>query len=103
MKYMQYKYLREKDLTDKKRLLRSLFHKYIGILYSTGMRSSGCLNLKWKDVYPNPLDNEEDRKERVLIKIHSEQSKTGRSREIFARVKRRLDTIQNIIKTWYHH
>ena len=98
MKYMQYKYLREKDLTDKERLLRSLFHKYIGILYSTGMRSSECLNLKWKDVYPNPLDSEEDRKERVLIKIHSEQSKTGRSREIVARIKKRLDAIERDYK-----
>ena len=98
MKWMQYKYLRETGISDKEKLIRSLFHKYIGILYSTGMRSSEGLNLKWKDIYPNPLDSEEDQKERVLIKIHSTQSKTGRSREIVARIKKRLDAIERDYK-----
>lgn len=62
MKWMQYKYLRETGISEKERVVRSLFHKYIGILYNSGMRSSECLNLRWSDIGINPLDNEEQKK-----------------------------------------
>ena len=62
------------------------------------MRSSECLNLKWKDIYPNPLDNEEDRKERVLIKIHSEQSKLVEVEKLVFESKKKIDAIERDYK-----
>jgi len=98
MKWMQYKYLRETGISEKERVVRSLFHKYIGILYNSGMRSSECLNLRWSDIGINPLDNEEQKKVNRLIKIHFTKSKTGRSREIVAPIAVRLDAIKRDYK-----
>ena len=98
MKWMQYKYLRETEISEKEKVVRSLFHKYIGILYNSGMRSSECLGLRWNDIHINPLDNEEQKKVNRLIKIHYTKSKTGRSREIVAPITVRLDAIKRDYK-----
>ena len=98
MKWMQYKYLRETGISEKEKVVRSLFHKYLGILYASGMRSSECLGLRWSDISINPLDNEEQKKVNRLIKIHFTKSKTGRSREIVAPIAVRLDAIKRDYK-----
>ena len=93
-KYLEYKYCKDKSITDAERAKRIIFTKLIGVLYNTGLRSSECLGLRWNEVYANPMDNADKRKINMMVKVRRENSKTGKQRVLAAPIKRRMDIIR---------
>ena len=93
-RYLEYTYCKDKSIGEKERALRVIFTKMIGVLFNTGLRGKECLGLRVNEVYANPLDNAENRKRNVLVKVRSTNSKTGKSRVLAAPIKRRIDVIK---------
>ena len=73
---------------------RSIFREFIGISYNTGMRPSEILKLKWSDVSINITDTKENQKIYRILKVRSENSKTGRMRSVNGPVGRRLERLK---------
>ena len=73
---------------------RSIFREFIGISYNTGMRPSEILRLKWGDVSINITDTKENQKIYRILKVRSENSKTGRMRSVNGPVGRRLERLK---------
>ena len=71
------------------------FQKFIGISYNTGMRPKEIIGLKlWGDVSINISDTKENQKIFRLLKVKSENSKTGKMRSVNAPVGRRLQRLK---------
>jgi len=87
-------YLKPDGSSDLERCKRKIFREYMLIAYATGDRPGSLLKMKWGDVRINPQDNPEDQKVMRLLKVRSENSKTGRSRTINAPVARRLERLK---------
>lgn len=97
-KFLEYKYTREKDLTDIERRTRILFTKFVGVMVNTGLRPREFLTLRWCDISNfKGSDGKADSKV-VVLHIRAEVAKTGRSRNVVAPVKRRLEVIKNSLK-----
>ena len=90
-RWMQYKYSREKDISDEERAKRIVFAKFLTIQYNTGMRNKEQLGLRWKDIAPNPNSKDDDD---YLITISADRSKTGKSRQIAAPIGDKLEAIK---------
>ncbi len=73
---------------------RSIFREFIGISYNTGMRPNEILQLKWSDVSINITDTKENQKVFRILKVRSENSKTGRMRSVNGPVGRRLERLK---------
>jgi len=73
---------------------RSIFREFIGISYNTGMRPNEILQLKWSDVSINITDTKENQKIYRILKVRSENSKTGRRRSVNGPVGRRLERLK---------
>ena len=73
---------------------RSIFREFIGISYNTGMRPSEILKLKWSDVSINITDTKENQKIYRILKVRSENSKTGRMRSVNGPIGRRLERLK---------
>ena len=73
---------------------RSIFREFIGISYKTGMRPSEILKLKWGDVSINITDTKENQKIYRILRVKSENSKTGRMRSVNGPVGRRLERLK---------
>ena len=73
---------------------RSIFREFIGISYNTGMRPNEILQLKWSDVSINISDTKENQKVFRILKVRSENSKTGRMRSVNGPVGRRLERLK---------
>jgi len=93
-KYLEYKYCKDKSITDAERAKRIVFTKLVGVMMNVGCRVKECLGLQWNEVYANPLDDAEKRKVNMLVKIRRENSKTGKARVVAAPIKRRIDIIK---------
>jgi len=93
-KYLEYKYCKDKSITDAERAKRIVFTKLVGVMMNVGTRVKECLGLQWNEVYANPLDDAEKRKVNMLVKIRKENSKTGKARVVAAPIKRRIDIIK---------
>lgn len=73
---------------------RSIFREFIGISYNTGMRPNEILQMKWGDISVNITDTEENKKVFRILKVRSENSKTGKSRSVNGPVGRRLERLK---------
>jgi hypothetical protein len=71
-RYLEYKYQREKGLTDLEKNRRIVFTKAIGILANTGLRPKELLGLRWIDISHYPNAENEDRKRIAVIHIRKE-------------------------------
>lgn len=97
-KFLEYQYTREKDITDIERRTRILFTKFVGVMVNTGLRPREFLTLRWCDISNfKGSDGKVDSKI-VVMHIRAEVAKTGRSRNVVAPVKRRLEVIKNSLK-----
>lgn len=97
-KFLEYKYTREKDITQQERRTRILFAKFVGVMVNTGLRPREFLTLRWCDISNykgghNNIDNKV-----VVLHIRAEVAKTGRSRNVVAPVKRRLEVIKKSLR-----
>ena len=88
------KYLKPEGSTPLERCKRAIFREYMLIAYATGARPNEIMTMTWGDIRINPQDTEEDKKVMRLLKVRSENSKTGKSRTINAPVARRLQRLQ---------
>jgi integrase len=95
-KFMEYKYTRDKSVNAEELAIRKIFAKLIGIMMNGGFRVKEVRGLTWNEVYANPLDHAEKRKENVLIKVRASNSKNGKSRVVAAPVKKRFDIIKKM-------
>ena len=78
---------------------RSIFREFIGISYNTGMRPKEILGLTWGDVSVNVSDTKENQKIFRLLKVKSENSKTGKMRSVNSPVGRRLQRLKESYET----
>jgi len=88
------KYLKPEGSSPLERCKRSIFREWIGISYNTGMRPKELLGLKWGDVSINISDNKENQKIFRLLKVQSENSKTGKMRSVNGPVSRRMERLK---------
>ena len=87
-------YLKPEGSSPLERCKRSIFREWIGISYNTGMRPKELLGLKWGDVSINISDTKENQKIFRLLKVKSENSKTGKMRSVNGPVGRRLERLK---------
>lgn len=88
------KFLKPEGSTLLDQTRRSIFREFIGISYNTGMRPSEILKLKWGDVSINITDTKENQKIYRIIKVRTENSKTGRMRSVNGPVGRRFERLK---------
>ena len=101
-KFLEYKHCREKGITEIERRTRILFTKFVGIMVNTGLRPREFLTLRWCDISNfKGSDGKIDNKIAVLH-IRAEVAKTGRSRNVVAPVKRRLEVIKKSLREIGH-
>ena len=97
-RFLEHKYQREKGIDAIEKHRRILFTKFVGIMVNTGMRPREFLTLKWKDI-SNHIGSDPKQKDKVVvIHIRSENSKTGRPRNIVSPVRRRFEVIKGSYK-----
>lgn len=97
-KWMQYKWVNEKDIKPDEKLKRRLYGLFFTIHHQTGCRSKEILGIKWKDISIISTDKGEDKRFRRAINIDKENSKTGVGRKIVAPVAEQFDRIKRIYK-----
>jgi len=97
-RFLEYKYQREKNLTELEKHRRILFTKFVGVMVNTGMRPKEFLTLRWKDISAHRSTDPNLRKKIAVISIRAENSKTGRARNIVAPVRNRLEVIKQSYK-----
>jgi integrase len=98
-KFLEYKYIKEREVDEDERQKRIIFAKSWGILMNTGMRPKELLGLKVKEINSNPhIKDEQERKRQVVLTIRADNSKTGRSRRVVAPIKRRVELILKAYK-----
>jgi integrase len=91
-------YLKPVGTTELEQCKRAMFREYMLIAYSTGCRPNELITMTWGDIRVNPQDSDEDKKIFRLMKVRSENSKTGVSRTINAPVARRLQRLESAYK-----
>ena len=101
-KFLEYKYTREKDLTDIERRTRILFTKFVGVMVNTGLRPKEFLTLRWCDISNYKGDGSKADSKIVVIHVRAEVAKTGRSRNVVAPVKKRLEVIKKSLRELGH-
>jgi integrase len=87
-------YLKPEGSSQLEQTKRSIFREFIGISYNTGMRPKEILGLTWGDVSVNISDTKENQKIFRLLKVRSENSKTGKMRSVNGPVGRRLERLK---------
>ena len=97
-KYMLYKWIPEKGISNHEKQKRVIFYNAIGLLYNTGLRPKELLGLKVKEITKNEADTPELQKTHLKIVIRKENSKTGRSRVVVVPIKKRVERIKSAYK-----
>lgn len=97
-KYLEYKYTREKNITPLEKQRRILFTKAVGIFVNTGLRPKEFLGLKWYEVSNHVVADEKIKNKCCVINVRADNSKTGRSRNVVAPVKKRFDVLKKSYK-----
>ena len=87
-------YLKPEGRSKLEECKRKIFREYMLIAYGTGDRPGSLIKMKWGDIRINPQDTVENQQIMRLLKVRSENSKTGRSRTINAPVARRLERLK---------
>ena len=98
-KWMQYKWVNEKDISKDEKLKRRQYGFFFTLHHNLGGRSKEMLGIKWGDISVIPTDQPEDKKIRRAVYIHAENSKTGKSRSIVAPIANTLDNLQKLYKS----
>ena len=93
-RWMQYKWCNEKGITKKEQLKRRVYALVFTISHFTGMRPKEQLGLRWEDITINEQDDKADKKINRLVHIRSDNSKTGRSRDIIAPIAPQVERIK---------
>ena len=93
-KWMQYKWVNEKDISADEKMKRRLYGLFFTIHHNIGARSKEILGIKWKDISYLPKDQGEDKRYRRSITIAPENSKTGVGRKIVAPVGEQFERIK---------
>ena len=94
-KYMLYKWIPEKGISNHEKQKRVIFYNAIGLLYNTGLRPKELLGLKAKEITKNEADTPELQKTHLKIMIRKENSKTGRSRVVVVPIRKRVERIKS--------
>ena len=97
-KWMQYKWVNEKEISKDEKMKRRLYGLFFTIHHNVGCRSKEALGIKWKDISVIPTDKPEDKRFRRAINIDKENAKTGVGRKIIAPVAEQFDRIKRIYK-----
>jgi len=97
-KYLEYTYTREKGLKALEKQRRIMFTKVVGILVNTGLRPKELIGVKWKDIAQHHTADPKLKNKVVVIHIPASNSKTGRSRNVVAPVRKRFDIIRKSYK-----
>ena len=97
--YMKYDYTNQSDGTighgiGREAMKRDIFELFMDMLFLTGMRPNELLSLKWGDIAENQNDTKEQRKKHRLVTVRKENSKTGSSRVINARIGETVDLLK---------
>lgn len=96
--YLHFKYTREVGIKEDELLKRKIFQHFVGMLYQTGMRPKELLGLKLKEISKNPNWDRDAKETLLILSVRKENSKTGRSRNAVAPVKKKLDAILTAYK-----
>ena len=97
-KYMLYKWIPEKGISNHEKQKRVIFYNAIGLLYNTGLRPKELLGLKVNEITKNEVDTAELQRTHLKILIRKENSKTGRSRVVVVPIKKRVERIKSAYK-----
>ena len=97
--WIRRKWVNEKGITDKEKVIRKLYGFFFTISHNSGMRVKEQLGLRWKDIYPIPTDKGQDRIYRRAIFIPADNAKTGKSRTIVAPVGRTFDSMKKLYQS----
>ena len=98
-KWMQYRWVNEKDISADEKLKRRLYGLFFTIHHNTGMRTKEILGIRWRDVNSIPTDKPEDKKIRRSINIEAENSKTGVGRVIVCPSAEQFERLKRIYKS----
>ena len=87
------------NLEEKDILIRKIFYYFLFIMSNCGCRSKELLTLKMSDItFSNPTWNKELNDTCVEIHIRREVSKTGKSRKLVAKVKKKILRLLDVYK-----
>ena len=92
--WIQYKWCNETGITKKEKIKRRVYGLVLTIAHYTGMRPKEMISLTWGDIDINRSDSKADQKINRVISIRSENSKTGRSREIIAPIAPQIERLK---------
>lgn len=92
--WMNYKYARGASISELEAVKRRVFALYFSINYNIGARTKEMLGIRWSDISINPNDTAANKKVNRVIRIHPENSKTGKGRYIVAPIAEKLDRIR---------
>ena len=92
-KFMYYKWIREKGISDVEKATRVIFYNVIGILYNNGQRPVELLKTRVVDITEVDGQTDEIRKTHLKMYVRKENSKTGRARTVIAPIKKRIHRI----------
>ena len=98
-RWMQYKWVNEKEITLDEKLKRRQYGFYFTLHHNLGGRTKEMLGMKWGDISIIPTDKPEDKKIRTADFIAAENSKTGKSRTIVAPIANTLESLQKLYKS----
>ena len=96
-KWIQYKYCNEKGITKKEKIKRRIWGLAFTIMHFTGCRSIELIKMKWADIRDLRSGDKLQQEFNKVIYIPTENSKTGRSRELVAPIADQLKSL----KKWY--
>ena len=97
-KWMQYKWVNEKNITPDERIKRRLYGLFFTIHHNIGARSKEILGIRWRDISYVPKDEGQDKRHRRVIYIDKENSKTGVGRQIVSPVGEQFERIKKIYR-----
>lgn len=97
-RFLEYKYQKEKGISEMEKHRRILFTKFVGVMVNSGMRPSEFISLKWKDITNHQSADPKLKDKISILSIRAENAKTGRARNIVAPVRKRLEVIKRSYK-----
>ena len=77
---------------------RKIFTQFILILANAGFRSKELLGIKRKEIYVSPKWNEDEKKEKVVMVVRADNSKTGKERRVVAPCAKHIRRIEQAYK-----
>jgi integrase len=98
-RWIQYKWVNEKDVNNEEKIKRRLYSLFFTIHHNTGCRCKEILGIRWRDINVISTDKPEDKQIRRSINIDAENSKTGVGRKIVSPNAVQFEQIKKIYKS----